>query len=186
MADGSCRSAGSDCGSSFRFTLDAMLCRKAFRGIEQFWRAPSRDVKLRDRSDRPGGILVLEPQEQAILSTGSIQRSIPEREECFEAAMWMRGFTVLQRLRHAEWETLTAIGLLVLMGVLEGPWHFAIAGAVLLAVPSLALLTKLKERYKNVPADWRIAMLYLLALGDALISGIIAYVIGRVIAVTLS
>ena len=100
--------------------------------------------------------------------------------------MWMREFTVLQRLRHAEWKTLTAIGLLVLMGVLEGPWHFAIAGAVLLAVPSLALLTKLKKRYRNVPADSRIAMLYLLALGDALISGITSYAIGRVIAVTMS
>ena len=92
----------------------------------------------------------------------------------------------MQRLRHAEWETLTAISLLVLMGVLEGPWHLAIAGAVLLAVPGLALLTKLKERYKNVPADWRIATLYVISLGDALISGIIAYAIGRLIAVTLS
>ena len=25
------------------------------------------------------------------------------REECSEAPIWMRGFTVLQRLRHAEW-----------------------------------------------------------------------------------
>ena len=65
--------------------------------------------------------------------------------------MWMKGFTVLQRLRHAEWETLTAIGLLVLMGVLEGPWHLAIAGAVLLAVPSLAPFRGI-EQFSRAPS----------------------------------